>query len=298
MNMTDIQIFLEIYKCKSINQAASQLYISPQGISKIIKKMENEIGVTLFERTAKGIVPTSDASFFYEKMRPVFQEYADALSQLRSHHKTVTTPLRFVHTQGMMSYLTIHFLDAFRSRFPEINLIVDEESDSTVLDMITSRRADIGIMTGPVDLEGIDTSFFSSLPYMVAVNRQNPLSQKAYISYKDFHNQKVAMLNHNCRPYHQLLKKLNAAHAVPSSIYEFKIMGDILQCAEQNDCLAQTIAHFCDYFESDKCVILPFEDRSFSWDTYLIWSDKNPLTPVQQQFINFCHDWSLNPHTN
>ena len=58
MDTKDIRSFMECFETRSINKAAKSLYITPQGLGKILDRLEQEIKMPLFERTAKGLIPT------------------------------------------------------------------------------------------------------------------------------------------------------------------------------------------------------------------------------------------------
>lgn len=58
---------------KSLNKAARSLYITPQGLGKTIDRLEEELHVKLFERSAHGIVPTAGADYFYSRSRELMQ---------------------------------------------------------------------------------------------------------------------------------------------------------------------------------------------------------------------------------
>ena len=56
-----------IYERKSIRQAAVELYLSPQAVSRILQNLESELCVPLFERSVKGIIPTDAGEYFYHQ---------------------------------------------------------------------------------------------------------------------------------------------------------------------------------------------------------------------------------------
>ncbi|HIS40210.1 MAG TPA: LysR family transcriptional regulator [Candidatus Aphodovivens avistercoris] len=74
MNMDEVRYFLAIYKDGSMSQAASELFISPQGLSRSLKRFETKLGVRLFVRTAQGMVPTEQAT----QLKGMFQKMVDA----------------------------------------------------------------------------------------------------------------------------------------------------------------------------------------------------------------------------
>ncbi len=72
--------FATLYECGSINKAAKELFMSPQGISKSIARLEGELGCPLFERTHQGLDPTRDARALYVRVRDLM----DTCEQIRS----------------------------------------------------------------------------------------------------------------------------------------------------------------------------------------------------------------------
>ena len=64
MDTKDLRCFRQVYEDRSINQAAKQLFITPQGLSRIITKLEGELQAPLFERTPTGMVPTESGKPF------------------------------------------------------------------------------------------------------------------------------------------------------------------------------------------------------------------------------------------
>ena len=64
MNVRQLSYFMEVYKQGSIAGAAKTLFISPQGVSKTILSLEEELSVELFVRKGRKLVPTQDAISF------------------------------------------------------------------------------------------------------------------------------------------------------------------------------------------------------------------------------------------
>ncbi|MCR5544994.1 MAG: LysR family transcriptional regulator, partial [Lachnospiraceae bacterium] len=65
MEIKDSNSIMECYETRSIIKAAKSLYITPQGLGKILDRLEQEAKVKLFERTKQGLIPTEAGVFFY-----------------------------------------------------------------------------------------------------------------------------------------------------------------------------------------------------------------------------------------
>lgn len=65
MDSRQIDQFLAVFETHNLHEAAEQLYMTQQGLSRSIKKLEDELGATLFQRTSTGVRPTPQAEFLY-----------------------------------------------------------------------------------------------------------------------------------------------------------------------------------------------------------------------------------------
>ena len=74
MNTKILKCFQTVYEEKNLGRAARRLYITPQGLSKNIRQLEEELGSSLFLRTAQGMEPTEGGHFLYEKSERVIRE--------------------------------------------------------------------------------------------------------------------------------------------------------------------------------------------------------------------------------
>lgn len=65
MDSSQIDQFLAVFRARSMHAAAERLYMSEPGLGRSIKKLERELGCTLFKRSRTGIIPTSEGNYFY-----------------------------------------------------------------------------------------------------------------------------------------------------------------------------------------------------------------------------------------
>ena len=74
MNIRELEYYKMVCQQKSITKAAHALYMTPQGLSKIIKNIENELEATLLNRTSSGITLTKSGEYLYEHLEDLIPE--------------------------------------------------------------------------------------------------------------------------------------------------------------------------------------------------------------------------------
>lgn len=106
MNITHMQYFIKLAECGSLSRAAEALFISHQGLSKIIGSMEDELGCKLVDRGHAGVSLTDDGATFLEYAHDITRRYADLADELAarrdSHLRIGGAPVRLTATYYVM----------------------------------------------------------------------------------------------------------------------------------------------------------------------------------------------------
>ncbi|SEK11772.1 LysR family transcriptional regulator [Paraburkholderia diazotrophica] len=84
METRDLEFILAIHAHGGIGRAAAALGITQPALTKAVKRLEAEVGLRLFERSARGMSPTSAGALFIERIRAIHRDYEDVLTQMRA----------------------------------------------------------------------------------------------------------------------------------------------------------------------------------------------------------------------
>lgn len=85
MDTKDLRFFRQVYEIGSINKAAKQLFITPQGLSKAIRHLEDELDAGLFERSSNGMVPTECGRYLYQRCPHIMLQWEESSNQEIMH---------------------------------------------------------------------------------------------------------------------------------------------------------------------------------------------------------------------
>lgn len=204
MDTKQIISFMRVYELRSINSAAKTLYISTQGLSKIIQKMETELGVSLFVRQASGVLPTTYADHLYQHGKVLIDE----LNAIRNESKTVTRKELVVGcTSGILRILSLKFLYDFKEQYPAVPIRLYDNTDRMLEKMLQNEEIGLCILSGPVDPLKYNISFFLSCEVCIVTNAQNPLVKLPEIRMRDLENEPLII---SSREYHVYQKRYNA----------------------------------------------------------------------------------------
>ena len=181
---------MEVYRAGNIQSAADNLYVSRQGVSKMLRGLEEELGQLLFERSPHGLVPTDYAIALLPHVRRLLEEYRsiESMNTLASQSRHVITVFALDH---VFSYLGASFFADFHQAHPNIVLSTVDTTDDAALEGLQSGRSNFAIVTAPIDNSHFqwEKLFFSK--YCARLHRSHPLANLERINYPDLDGQTV-----------------------------------------------------------------------------------------------------------
>ena len=151
MDIFQLQCFVAIVKYSSFTKAADSLYISQSSISKHISFLENELGITLLDRSKQNIRPTPAGCFFYQSI----SEQLDRFNEIVESTKRIGSGKRGIITVGVCDELDINrllpnFLKLFCDEFPDINIVIEVYNFIELNDLILRGILDIAFTASVV----------------------------------------------------------------------------------------------------------------------------------------------------
>ena len=282
MNTRDLQIFLEVYKWKNITKAASGLFLSAQSVSKTIRKLENELGIDLFQKTTSGPQPTQEAELLHSYAKKLIDEYEN----LQNLFKGTTQEKKIVKvatTTGVFRKLGLEIILDFYEHYPFIKLEINENLDPVVDELCWNETVDLCFNSLPFDHNRYESYFLLDDPYACILNKNHPLAFKGSISYKDLEGYPLAIQ----RSFRFFLNRLMYENFTPNIIYETIDASFLDEIASNN--LAVSIGNrwYSEIHLPNNCLIVPFEDTGCKWDCYLLTKRGKVLSAEAQIFTKF-----------
>src|SRR4051812_17211419 len=107
-------VFFEVYRSQSIQLAAQKLSITPSAVSQQLKKLEDELNVSLFQRTTRHIVPTEPGNRLFACVEKFMQDLPRTLQTLRAAKAQLTGRVRIAAPGILGSTLLVDFVSLFR----------------------------------------------------------------------------------------------------------------------------------------------------------------------------------------
>lgn len=291
MNTKELNGFLQICKEKSITKAAKTLDISPQGLSKMIKNIENELDVELFKRTTSGIEITEYGYAFVKRAKNILKELEYMNSEMKNIKEDKRKDIRLASSYEIFRYLKPDCIIQFKKENPDINLLYQEYPDIRVDERILNDDADIGLAIGPVDDENLEKKFLKSFKVYLLVNKEHPLVHKKVIKYEDLNNVDFIFESKLFKLSNILKSNLDKMGIRYNVIFEASGFSLCHKLCDMNKGVSLTVDFINKDMGSEKTVLIPFEDDSLEWCIYLIRRKDLKKSTAINKFEKFILDW-------
>lgn len=156
MRLEQLEYFLEVVKCQSINQAAKNLFISQPNLSQSIANLEKEIGSLLLKRSSQGVIPTLEGIEVYNSALKILDLVEDSLCKWKNtanENKNLQGKVEVIAIPGAMTLLSNYALLDLKKACPNIDISIFEAALVDTIEPLISSRATIGLGSYEIPLE-------------------------------------------------------------------------------------------------------------------------------------------------
>lgn len=194
MNLLHMKYALEVAKAKSINKAAEELLVGPPALSRAIKELENSLGVTLFERSTRGMFLTPDGEIFISYAKKVLKQIDDIETIFKDG---TNTKKQFSISVPRASYVAAAFAEFSKRLDPKSETVIfyKETNAYRVINNILKEDYKLGILRyseqydeyyrAMMNEKGLSSELIVEFVYVLLMSKDCPLSKLSKITFDD-----------------------------------------------------------------------------------------------------------------
>ena len=194
MTLQELRYLVALADAGHFGQAAEACHISQSTLSTQVKKLEDYLGVTLFDRSLRRVVPTPVGQQILASARQIVEEAA-RIKALASHAKdpmSRTLQLGVIPTLG--PYFLPHALSVVHRIYPSLRLLLREDITERLLELLAAGRIDAALIALPVADESLESFALFDEPFWVALPADHKLAAKNKLRVKDMEQCRLLLL--------------------------------------------------------------------------------------------------------
>lgn len=185
MTLTQLEYIVSLDDHRHFSLAAAGSFVTQPTLSMQIHKLEEELGIKIFDRTKQPVIPTEIGAGIIAQARVVLREAAQVRQLIDEQKDTLSGELRLGIIPTLAPYVLPPLYKAMREKYPQLNLLIKESITEEIVQDLKNNRLDCSIVVTPLNEPGIreDVLFYEEL--FVYVSRKNALSTKKYVLASD-----------------------------------------------------------------------------------------------------------------
>ena len=232
MNITAMQLFCDVVRCRSFSQAAAMNNISQSAASQAVMQLEKELGVQLVDRTKRPFILTPEGEIYYNGFSDMLSRYEATQADIRSLREEVAGMVRVaaIYSIGLHEMRTC--MQDFMSRYPKARVKLQYLLPARVVESVLNGEVDLGVMSYPTATRDIAVIPLRSEQMVLVCHPQHHLADRKEVSIKDLQGENFIAFDRDLAICKELDRHLREHQVTVRKVMEFDNIETIKQAIE------------------------------------------------------------------
>ena len=265
MNIRALEVFITVADTGNLTKASKLLYMTPQGVSKVIKNLESDSDCELFLRTGNRLELSECGRYFLEYAVNAKSEYYHMRNKILRIKQKERGIVDLLSAFGILRLVTPECLLDFKQKYPEIEFHHRECPDKQVERWFLSGEGNVAFSLAPCDEELYDVLELAAFPVKLLVNTKHPLSRKSAVTIQDLKGEPLYIESREFKIHDMIVNKCHEAGFEPDIVFETSGFSLCHKMVRENRGISVTVDFVFDDMGFNNMVLIPFSDGIYEW---------------------------------
>ncbi|MEQ8859541.1 MAG: DNA-binding transcriptional regulator OxyR [Pseudomonadales bacterium] len=234
MNLRDLKYLVAVAEHRHFGRAAESCFVSQPTLSTQIKKLEEELGVTLIERSNRQVMLTPVGERIVRQAQRVLREVNQMVHIAEEHKDPFGGDFRLGIIPTVAPYLLPKILGPIKKAFPKLRIQLTEAQTAVLLRMVREGDLDAVILALPADEDNLQQVKLYSEPFFFAASRSHPKAAQRSVRLSDLDDEQVLLLEDGHCLRDQALDICHAHNAVENTNFRATSIETLRQMVAAN----------------------------------------------------------------
>jgi len=194
MTFVQLEYILAIDTHRHFATAAEHCFVAQPTLSMQVQKLEEELGLKIFDRAKKPVIPTEAGIEIIDQARKILAEKNRIGEIIQAKKEILSGELRIGIIPTLAPYLLPLFVESFTRKYRQVKMIVQEMTTEVLVTRLREGRIDVGILVTPLQEKGIREEILFYEELLAYVSDKNQVYKKQYVLAKDIDPNKLWLL--------------------------------------------------------------------------------------------------------
>ncbi|GAA0327581.1 LysR family transcriptional regulator [Bacillus carboniphilus] len=286
MDIKHLQYFIEVSNFKSFSKAADYLFITQPTISKMIKNLETELGVTLFDRSRKQLSLTDAGRIILEQAKLIDKAFNNLETELDNLLELKKGKIRI----GLPPIFDAHFflkvVGLFHETYPGITFQLVEDGSKRIEEDVENGLLDVGVIVLPTKNELFNYFAFMEEDLRLLLPPSHSLASKNEVNLAELAEESFILFNKDFVMNDRIIMSCKQAGFTPHIISESSQWSFIEEMVASNLGVSLLPESICRHLKQHVQTV-KVANPSIRWKLALIWSKEHYLSYAAKEWLQF-----------
>jgi DNA-binding transcriptional LysR family regulator len=287
MDIQHLKYFVEVAKQKNFTKASRILLVSQPSISKMIKSLEEELKITLLDRSERKIELTDAGVIVYEQALKILQSVEDVYASVNElvQVKKGTVKLGLMPTTGVLLFPNV--LAGFKKEYPQIDIQMVEYNAKQLKLKVEQGDIDLGITVKPVNSELFETIPLLSEELVVLVDSEHWLVKRESVRLSDLKNESFILLTEDYALHDVVTQACMQSGFEPTVAYKSSLWDLIGEMVATKLGISLIPRSMVSRFNNKSVHAISISNPLIEWELVLIYKKNKYLSYAARTFIEY-----------
>lgn len=290
MDIKQLRYFVAVARRKNITVAANEMFISQQGLSMAISRLEKELSCRLFIRNAGGMNLTKEGEYLLSRAEKLLFQFDEMEAYFVGPSRN-STIVRVASAFGGLPEFFGNVLDAFRDAHPEFHVDIEESNDVEADKAVEDGNAEVGFGVAPFNQQKLVSLPVYSSPHCLLVHSSHPLAKLERVSLRMLEDTPIMIMNTHSKTNVNFVNYCTTNNISLNIKY---LAGEVIaihRLVAMNSGIGISVQSVADSIPIPDVVAIPFEEPELTWKLCLIKRVDAILPFSAEVFCNFVSDY-------
>ncbi len=277
-SLRQLECVVAVAEHLNFRRAAEACFITQPALSAQLQQLENVLGLKLFERDRRRVLPTPAGAALVARARRALEEIDAFVDAARVFKEPLAGPLRLGVIPTVAPYVLPIAVPRFHKAFPRLKLFLREAQTAQLVELVRNGRLDLLLLALEADLGDLESVPIYEDPFVVAAPHDHPLARKAAVQERDLSESEVLLLEDGHCLRDQVLTLCKSVRANEVDDFRATSLNTLVRMVVGGIgiTLLPSIAVPAEVHGQDRIALLPFARGAFSRTIGIAWRRSSP----------------------
>ena len=285
MDILHLTYFTEVARLKSFTKASQYLHVSQPSISKVIKTLENELGVLLLERSGRQIELTDAGQALLQRAQDVLIAMDNLSNELTDIIGLQTGRLVIGLPPMVGARFFPSLIGEFKHCYPGVEIKLMEVGSRQVESLLEANTLDLGVVALPLNKTGFEIFPFIRESLHIVFHPDNPLAQQSTLTLHDLRNESFILYHNDFSLTDLIMEQCSLQGFVPHTVCQSSQWDLIAEMVAAKLGIALLPETICQTLEPQRFRFVPLIHPIIPWNLAVVWRQGKYLSFAAREWL-------------